>query len=434
MRLKEFYIADARESPGAIYRVQDGREHIVHRHAGNVRSIAFTQGGVLYFVDANDTNIFRIDGSGETVVYTHDTYVRDIAFDQNDTLYFSEATGAGGNGSIYVLYDQTAPVFAEIPLDEIGGFWAGDFTFYENNLYISSGNHIPASIYKRDTRWEEIHTETEECITGFSFLACDLLCFSNWRSNVYFLDIVSDTKSLAYSGPGRTWLSDVAFYNPVIEEETLYEGTKDYRCDETMWREDGTVLDDWDYTFPSMDEDTDDIRALIRSIGVPTGMTYVDSVIWDRVRTVWAWLKEHILSEDDPDYDAACDYHSSFDRWPSIGELALMFRLYGGFCWGERCTCMCRAQIFASLLCRVGIPPNRMAIAGGRYNETAEHKYVVLQLGCHWYYIDPTDNRPLLSETPENVAGVVDPVVDYTHPHGLTTVPGSTLRNPMLIR
>jgi hypothetical protein len=436
MEIKEFYIADARESPGTVYRVQEGREHIFHaRSAGNVYSIAFSQDGTLHFVNANDTRIFRLDGPRETVVHTHHTYVRDIAFDGNDTLYFSEATGAGGDGSIYWMQRGNPSLFAEIPLDDIGGYWAGDFAFdTDNNLYISTGNRIPASIYKRNRGWEEIHKEERESIKGFAFLACDFLVFTNWRSHVYFLDIVSDEKTLAYENLSRTWLSDVAFYQPVINEETLYEGTKEYRCDWAFWREDGTLLDRWDYTFPAIDEDNAAIRALIRDIGVPTGMTTVDRVIWERVRAVWAWLKEHILAEDDPNYDAACDYHSSFDRWPSIGELAHMYATYNGFCWGERCTCMCRAQMFATFLCRVGIPRNRIAIVGGRYSETSEHKYVVLRLGCHWYIIDPTSDRSHLGETPENVQGVTDPVVDYIHPHGITTVPGSTLRKPMLIR
>lgn len=436
MEIKEFYIADARESPGTVYSVLDGREHIFHRRgAGNVYSVAFTQDGTLHFVNGNDTKIFQVVGSRERVIHTHHTYVRDIAFDGNDTLYFSEATGAGSDGRIYWIQRGNPSLFAEIPLDEVGGFWAGDFAFdINNNLYISTGNRIPASIYRRNRGWEEIHTEERESIKGFAFLACDLLVFSNWRSRCYFLDTASGTKSLAYESPSRTWLSDVAFYHPIVEEETLYEGIKEYSCDWAFWREDGTVLDLWDQTFPAIDDDNDDIRALIRDIGVPTGMTTVDRVIWERVRTVWAWLKEHLLSEADPNFDDVCDYYASLGRWPSIGDLAYMFRTYGGFCWGERCTCMCRAQLFATLLCRVGIPRDRITVAGARYDETSEHKYVVLRLGCHWYYVDPTSDRSHLGETPENVAGVSDPVVDYVHPHGLTTVPRSPLRKPMLIR
>jgi len=436
MRIKEFYVADARESPGIVYRVQDGREHIYYRRPrGNIYSIAFSQDGTLHFVDANDTKIFQVIDSRERVIHTHHTYVRDIAFDENDTLYFSEATGAGGDGSIYWMQRGNPALFAEIQLDDVGGYWAGDFAFdTQSALYISTGNRTPASIYKRNRGWEEIHKEERESIKGFSFLACDLLCFTNWRSQVYFLDIASGTKSPAYSNPSRTWLSDVAFEDPIVEEETLYEGTKEYRCDWALWREDGTLFDRWDYTFPDIDEDNEDIRSLIRSIGVPTGMTNVDRVIWERMRTVWSWLKDHLLSEDDPNYDAACDYHSSFDRWPSIGELAYIFRTYNGFCWGERCTCMCKAQMFATFLYRVGIPRDRIAIVGGRYDETSEHIYVVLRLGCHWYYLDPTSNRSSLGETPENVVGVTDPVVDYVHPHNVTTLPRSVLRKPMLVR
>ena len=112
----------------------------------------------LYYVNANEYKIYRTlqTASGwtpEEVVYSHNTYVRDLAFAFDKAgklgLYFSEATGAGGNGKIYKIEDGTASLFYAVELADVGGFWGGNFAFDDkNNLYLSSGNQIPASIYK----------------------------------------------------------------------------------------------------------------------------------------------------------------------------------------------------------------------------------------------------------------------------------------------
>jgi len=444
--IKEFFTTNARESPGSVYKVQPEMESVYYRREkGNIYSIAFSRNGRLYFVDANDNGIYVVHAQAMKI-YTHSTYIRDITLDSAGNIYFSEASGAGGDGKIYKLnvLSSTASLFQKVRIAEVGGFWAGDFAFdKQDNLYISSGNRIPSSIYRlRDGMWESVFRDENEPIKGLSFLSCDLLCYANWRSEIYMLDIQSSSKSLVYSNPIHTWISDVAFHDPRIEEQTLYEGTKDYTCNSTCWREDGTVDDRWDVFFPDINRENDSIRALLNDIGLPTTPTTDDNEIWNRVRTVWSWLQAHTLRASDPNYDDACEYRGSLDHWPSIADLAYMFTTHGGFCWGVRfneergswegCTCMCRAQILATLLYKVGIPSDRMAIAETKWKpEYSQHMYVVLRIGCHWYHIDPSIDVPKLRDTPENV-GSGSP--DYMHPNTLKLLPGSTLNKPMLVR
>lgn len=91
---------------------------------------------------------------------------------------------------------------------------------------------------------------------------------------------------------------------------------------------------------------------------------------------------------------------------------------------------MCRAQTFATLLYRVGIPINRLAIAETRWKPTySQHMYIVLRLGCRWFYVDPSVNIPELPAEPNNIGGGT---ADYIHPNKLKVFAGSTLNKPML--
>ena len=73
-----------------------------------------------------------------------------------------------------------------------------------------------------------------------------------------------------------------------------------------------------------------------------------------------------------------------------------------------------------------------MAIAETRTAPVySQHMYVVMKLGCHWFYIDPSVALPALPVAPDDVgAGSAD----YTHPNNLITLPGSTMSKPMLVR
>ncbi len=453
MIIKEFFVTDARESNGRVYKVQPGSESVYYaRGSGNIYSMAFSQGGGLYFVNANEHNIYRVfkikiflwTFTFTFKIYTHSTYVRDIFLDKDGNIYFSEATGAGENGKIYKIESGTSEttLFKEIVLSEVGGFWAGNFTFdTQGNLYITSGNRVPASIYRfKNSVWEEIFKDDSEPIKGLTFLACDLLCYANWRSEAYMLDVRSGTRELIYSNPIHQWVSNIALHQPKIEEDTLYEGTKDYTCDRACWRDDGSADDTWD--FMDINVNNADITAMLSDIGVPTTPTENDNEIWNRAKAVWAWMHAHGLGASDPNFDAVCAYRESLGHWPTIAEFAHMFVNWGGFGWdpyvndeGETvfvCTCMCRAHLLATLLYRVGAPKDRMAIAETMWKPSySQHMYVVLRLGCRWYYIDPSVNIPALSDPPENVGSGAR---DYLHPNKLKLIPGSVLIKPMLVR
>ena len=414
-------------------------ETVRHRRAqGRIYSSTFSPAGRLHYVSANENTIYMVRRilwfESSFPLLTHSTYIRDLAFDPGGSLYFSEASGAGGGGRIYRRDPGAAPVlWREVPLAAVGGFWSGDFALdARGDLYITSGNRIPASLYRcRDGAWTEVYAEADEPIKGLAFLATDLLAYANWRSEIYLLDLRDGHRELVYSNPARLWLSDVALNQPQIEEETLYEGVKVYTCDgTTCWRDDGAADDTWD--FVDKDADSPQIAAMLADIGAPTTPTEDDAEIWSRTRTVWAWMQAHGLGPGDPNFAEAQAYRASLGHWPTVAEFAYMFATYGGFNWSD-CTCMCRAQTFATLLYRAGIPVNRMAIAETRWKPSySQHMYIVLQLDKRWFYVDPSANDPELPLSPTSIG--FGGTADYTHPNSLTVIPGSTLTRPMLVR
>jgi hypothetical protein len=228
-RFVPIYYADGGESVGSVYyaNTASAPDNIIYtRPSGRLYSFTFHPGvpEKLYYANSNQYNIYLTaeTGSGwsaETTVFTHTTYVRDIAFafDQNDEigLYFSEATGAGGDGKIYrVDSGGTAVPFYTVRLADVGGFWRGDFAFdYDGNLYLSSGNSVPASIYKVTSGTgdvTEIFESTTGSITGLVYRN-GYLYYADWRQNIRRLDLSSMTSTVYYTNPSRTWLSDVGF-------------------------------------------------------------------------------------------------------------------------------------------------------------------------------------------------------------------------------
>ncbi|GEM_PF-789870 len=222
----DIYFADAKESPGSVYHYNtDARtEDIIYtRPSKRLYSFAFHPKipEKLYYVNANEDKIYRTHQistgwAPEEVVYTHDTYIRDVAFTFDKEgelgLYFSEATGAGGDGKIYRIEDGYATPYYTVKLADVGGSWAGDFAFdNENNLYLSSGNSVPAEIYKvNDGSVEELYKDDKEPIKG---LMCEdgVLYYANWRTTIYRLDPDTGDRTVVYSNPERGWLSDVGF-------------------------------------------------------------------------------------------------------------------------------------------------------------------------------------------------------------------------------
>jgi hypothetical protein len=227
-RFAPIYYADGGESLGSVYYANTATapdDIIYTRPSGRLYSFTFHPGipEKLYYANANQRNIYMTaeTGSGwsaETTVFTHTTYVRDIAFafDQNGEigLYFSEASGAGGDGKIYRIDGASAVPFYTVKLSDVGGFWRGDFAFdYDGNLYLSSGNRVPASIYKVTSGTgavTKIFDSKTGSIAGFVYRS-GYLYYADWRQNIYRLDLSSMTSTVYYTNPSRTWISDVGF-------------------------------------------------------------------------------------------------------------------------------------------------------------------------------------------------------------------------------
>lgn len=231
---------------------------------------------------------------------------------------------------------------------------------------------------------------------------------------------------------------EASFFDGYHEEETLYEGVQAYQCEgTTCWRVNGTVDRRVESFFPNIEASSPEIDAMLAAIGVPVDRTEDSQEIWDRARVVWEWLHSHSLSGSAA--DSARAFRSSLPSWPSIQDFAFMFVTWGGHLWDPangsfQCTCMCRAQHYATLLYKVGVPPNRMAIAEARWKEDySQHMYIVLQLGARWLFVDPSSTSSV-PELPDWPSSVGTGTADYEHPNNLFTLPGSTLPSPMLVR
>jgi len=209
----ELYLADGIEMPGKIFQVVNNTlQSVYNRPSGHLSSLAFAEDGTTYFVDANDNHIYRIDGLTITTVYTHETYVRDLDFDPSGNLYFSEASGGGQDGVIYrlALAGGGATVSTVVPLAEVNGFWAGHFTFSPSGeLYISSGNVIPASIYKFDgAQFQKLFTH-DLPINGFTFSDSNDLYLTTNAQQLYRLTDF-EILDLILEADNVTRLTDVA--------------------------------------------------------------------------------------------------------------------------------------------------------------------------------------------------------------------------------
>jgi len=128
---------------------------------GDLHAFALARNRQEFYLCANRNSIVRSDENGEENFFTHKTYVRDLALDDDDNVYFSEASGAGADGKIYRVRPAkgetgaTAELVCTVFLRDVG-YWAGNFAFGraarggldENTLYLSSGNQVPAAIYR----------------------------------------------------------------------------------------------------------------------------------------------------------------------------------------------------------------------------------------------------------------------------------------------
>jgi hypothetical protein len=218
------YFTDAMENPGNVYSSgASGSENVYFaRPSGNIYTFSFHPyvPEKLYYVNANDNKIYLAYPSGtwtttDEVVYTHSTYIRDLEYYSGSgpsdlQIYFSESSGAGGDGQIYLLSGGIATPYYTVRLSDVDGFWAGDFIHdSDGNLYLSSGNRIPASIYRVSGGMvNKIHTSSSAPIAGMAYLNGSIY-YANWGNEIHRLDLSTLTDIVVRSQPGHTWISDV---------------------------------------------------------------------------------------------------------------------------------------------------------------------------------------------------------------------------------
>jgi hypothetical protein len=210
--LPRFYLSDGGEPVGRIYEVLNNRLRVVYqRPTGRLYSLAVAPNGTLYFSDHNDNYVYRLDGRREVRVFAHSTYTRDIKFDRQGRLYFSEATGAGADGLIYRLQGGRAEVTFRVHLSEVDGFWAGNFGFdREGVLWLSSGNRVPASLFKVVGGHPRRMFTSGGSITGLAFTERGDLLYADWRQRVQRVELPGFLASEALHSPAIKWASDIA--------------------------------------------------------------------------------------------------------------------------------------------------------------------------------------------------------------------------------
>lgn len=237
----EVYFTGKSDNKGKIFQVHENVGYgtistVYWPKAIEAACIAFSPTELAYFVDASKYDIYRTDGKIEEKIFSHNTYVRDVVFDRKGQLYFSEATGAGGDGIIYKLdvITKRATKYLTVPIKQTGGFWAGDFAFSPSNqLFISEGNHIPASLYKFENgNFQKVYTNTADCIRGFWFLNENEILFSSQDNNLYFLRNFSE-KATALKDSGIDRIRDVWLLDkPATGTESI---TASFQGGEGVW-------------------------------------------------------------------------------------------------------------------------------------------------------------------------------------------------------
>jgi hypothetical protein len=205
------YFTQPLEGGGRIYQLENDEVTVFYESPSlRVYCLTYASDGTVYFVDANKNNIYTLSNSEEILLYSHNTYVRCVRFDAQGRLYFSEATGAGGDGIIYRLDGSNAIPFFTVQLSAVDGSWAGNFAFdAENNLWLSSGNHIPAHIYKVvNGEPIKMYTDQQGPINGFFFDSGDNIYYAGER--IYYLKLPDFQRNDIYNPNTATAVWDVS--------------------------------------------------------------------------------------------------------------------------------------------------------------------------------------------------------------------------------
>lgn len=207
---------------------------------------------------------------------------------------------------------------------------------------------------------------------------------------------------------------------------TLYRGDANYACDAAGCTLVGGTVTASTGTFPDIDAHSPQIDALLASIGAGATPPATAEELWNKCRRTWQWLQANaVYNPGDPTYEAAQDFLMA-NGWPSIQRIAETFQAYGFVPWG---TCMSRAQMFTTLLCRTGISRNDLAICESPWKlRYSQHMYTGVRLLDRWIFLDPTYNHLSIPAfavfTSIPLSGGV---ADYCHPIKLTIIPGASI-------
>ncbi|KQC16046.1 MAG: hypothetical protein APR56_10310 [Methanosaeta sp. SDB] len=253
----------------SIYRVDtdagtDEAAYTIPHHI-ELRGIDTAPDGKIYFVTGQTGDIYEEDplrynyleqiksitpsaapgvGYGdEVIVYTRETFfplpddeyepISDVAIKKTDDsgsyeIYYSIATGVWADGRIYRIDGpETASLYYTVSLADVpvpscngtAGTWAGDFAFDDaDNLYLSSGNHVPASIFR--VSGASVYGVTGSpvevyghdcCVMGLCYESPNSLYFADWGSSIYRLDLETLEAELFYTNESvEYWMRDVA--------------------------------------------------------------------------------------------------------------------------------------------------------------------------------------------------------------------------------
>jgi hypothetical protein len=221
----------------------------------------------------------------------------------------------------------------------------------------------------------------------------------------------------------------------MIVEQTRYEGEKTYTCDAGgCWRDDGEIASGMDYFYPALDGNNDEIRALLNSIVLPADAAPDDAERWRRIAALWEWMSRKAVIIGEPAAVKPWNYlqeltTSPAEHWPSIGEMAKVFARFNVLPLGA---CNSKAFTTATLLYRVGVLPDSIAVAHTKAFEGTNHLYLAAHMNGRWRYVDPSCIREhsALAPQPESVGCIG---ADYQHPYELIPLPGSRLVKPMLL-
>ncbi|MEL6316462.1 MAG: hypothetical protein AAFR16_02360 [Pseudomonadota bacterium] len=114
-----------------------------------------------------------------------DRYVRAVRR-LGDNIYFSHANGAAGDGEIWIYGVSVGAATRRltVPIAEIGGFWAGDFTLHPDTgeIWLSNGDIDGAGIFRHDPRsgaFELRYRRAAGGVRGFDFRDARRILFTD---------------------------------------------------------------------------------------------------------------------------------------------------------------------------------------------------------------------------------------------------------------